>query len=173
MTVRELIDSNACIVEAYITLRGDYDRSIRTGEREFYDALYVHEFAVGSCASFGRNPEERFKSFGKGERGRKAKKPYTLIKKELNARADRDYWNVKTKVIPKQILDLEVGQWSTGSAYSWIDSRTQRGGYESAQKIEITVYLPKEAVREVYIPAEDCKQIEGQISLLEMCWQRG
>lgn len=170
MTVKELIETNACIVEAYITLRGDYQKSLINGKREFSDSIYVHEFAIGQCATLGKDAKISRRGFGQGERGRKFKEPYTIINKELNARATQQYWNAKTNVIPKDVLELEVGQWGTTTAYNWIWMQTQRVGYESAQKIDITVYLPPEQVREIRIEQKEkpAEQIEGQMNLLEI-----
>lgn len=170
MTVKELIETNACIVEAYITLRGDYSKSLINGKREFSDSVFVHEFAIGQYASMGKDAHMLYAEFGKGERGSRFKTPYTIINKELNARASQQYWNVKTNIIPKDVLGLEVGQWSTGGAYNWLRMQSQRVGYESAQLIRIGVYLPPEHVTEIRIESEVKKteEIEGQINLLEM-----
>lgn len=170
MTVKELIESNACIVEIYITIRGDYVKSLTNGKREFQDSIYVHKFAIGKYAFMGKDAQIAYRGFGKGERGSKFKEPYTIINKELNSRANREYWSVKTNVIPKAVLDLEVSQWYAKNAYSWLHNQTQRVGYESAQEINITVKLPPEQIREIRIESEVKKteEIDGQINLLEM-----
>ena len=166
MTVKELIETNACIVEAYITLCGEYRNSLIDGKREFSESLYVHKFAIGQYASMGKDAESLYREFGKGERGKKFKKPYTIINKELNLRASHSHWGVKVNIIPKDVLELEVGQWSVTSAYSWRSRQGQQVGYESAQEIDITVYLPPECMAEIQIDTEEkvIKQIEGQIS---------
>lgn len=171
MTVKELIETNDCIVEAYITLRGDYSKSLVSGKREFNDGEFVHEFAIGMYASMGKDAHTLYNRFGQGERGSKFKAPYTIINKELNTRASQQYWNVKTNVIPKDVLELEVGQWSTSSsAYNWLRMQSQRVGYESAQEIRITVYLPPERVREIRIDAEvkPAPQLTGQITFSDI-----
>lgn len=172
MTVGELIDTNACIVEAYIIIRGDYEPSVITGKREFKDSLYVHEFAIGTYATMGKYAESSYNGFGRGERGRKFKTPYTVINKELNARASNQYWNTKLNVIPKSVLELEVGQWSSSRAYSWIHRQSQQVGYDSAEMINIIVYLPPEQVTEIRIEAEVKEKrqnvLEGQMNLLEI-----
>lgn len=170
MTVKELIETNACIVEVYITLRGDYQKSVINGKREFCDSVYVHEFAIGRYASLGRDVATARRGFGQGERGKRFKEPYTIINKELNSRATQQYWAVKTNVIPKDILELEVGQWSATTSYSWKHSQSQSVGYESATEIDITVYLPPERVKEIRIDCEvkPTAQIEGQMNLLTM-----
>lgn len=171
MTVKELIETNACIVEAYITLRGDYQQSLVNGKREFKDSEFVHEFAIGQYASMGKDAHSLYERFGRGERGSKFKAPYTIINKELNTRASQKYWNVKTNVIPKDVLELEVGQWSTSSsAYNWLRMQSQRVGYESAQEIRITVYLPPERVTEIRIDTEvkAASQLTGQMTFSDI-----
>lgn len=158
MTVKELIEANACIVEAYITLRGDYVRGV------FSEGEYVHEFGVGSSASFGRQVDSARQTFGKGLRGSRFSKPYTLISKEINARAKHPYWSVLTNVFPKSVLDLEVTSWETTGAYSWRRFYNSVG-YESACVIRIECWLPEEKSKTLRIEAEpkqvtkECEQI--------------
>lgn len=170
MTVKELIETNACIVEAYITLRGDYSKSLTNGKREFEDSIFVHEFAIGQYASMGKDAHSLYDKFGQGERGSRFKAPYTVINKELNTRANQQYWNVKTNVIPKDVLELEVGQWSTNGCYNWLRMQNQRVGYESAQEIRITVYLPPERVTEIRIDTEvkTAPQLNGQMTFSDI-----
>lgn len=172
MTIKELIETNACIVEAHITIRGDYTKSAINGKREFQESLYVHEFAIGTYATMGKYAESSYNGFGHGERGQKFKTPYTVINKELNARASNPYWSIKLNVIPASVLELEVGSWSTSDAYSWRTQKSQKVGYESAQTINITVYLPPEQATEIRIEAEVREKsqnvLEGQMNLLEI-----
>lgn len=167
MTVKELVESNACIVEVCITLRGDYEKSRINGKRKFNESVYVHEFLIGAYATLGRNAEITYRDFGKGERGLRFGAPYTVINKELNARATQPYWSVKASVIPKSVLELEVGQWNCSNAYNWESKQSQSVGYESAEKLDITVYLPPEQVKEIRIETEPkaIDMLDGQKSV--------
>lgn len=147
MTVRELIETNACIVEAYITLRGDYI------DDDFKEGLYIHEFGIGTCASFGRYVESARQEFGKGKRGCKFAKPYTLINKEINSRANKQYWNVITSAFPKNVLELEVTSWSVEKAYWWYRQHDSTN-YEAACLIRIDCWIPEDHVKELRVESE-------------------
>lgn len=163
MTVKELIETNACIVEAYITLRGDYFG------KDFRESVYVHEFGIGSCASFGNQVDSSRQDYGRGTRGSKFPKPYTLINKEINSRGKHDYWCVITKVFPQSVLDLEVTSWSMTSAYMWGRILRNSTGYESACIIRIECWLPPEHVKEIRVESEvkEIPQLAGQLSFTD------
>lgn len=171
MTVRELIDTNWFIVEAVITIRGDYEKSYITNEREFKESLFVHEFRIGSCVTIRAKEKDVYAKFGHGERGQKFKDSYTTIQKGLNVRETSSNWATKITAIPKNIQDLEVTMWRTSSAYDWskmfVDSFSS-----SAQKIEIECYIPENEVTEIRIETTNGnvyeKQLEGQINILDI-----
>ena len=162
MTVKELIETNACIVEAYITLRGDYF------ENRFEESVYVHEFGIGTYASFGNNVESSRHEFGRGKRGSKFKNKVTLINKEINLRAKNQYWGVILSAFPKNILELEVTAWSTSDSYSWKIYKNSTG-YESACVIRIECWIPPENVTEIRVEAEvkAIEQLEGQMNITD------
>lgn len=163
MTVKELIEANPCIVEAYITLRGNYHG------KDFRESEYVHEFGIGSCASFGNQVNSSRQDYGRGARGSKFPKPYTLINKEINLRAKNQYWGVITKAFPQGVLDLEVTSWSTTSSYMWGRVLHDSTGYESACTIRIECWIPPEHVKEIRVESEakEIAQLAGQMSLTD------
>lgn len=163
MTVKELIETNACIVEAYITLRGDYFG------KDFQESVYVHEFGIGACASFGNQVDSSRHDYGRGKRGSKFSKPYTLINKEINMRAKNQYWGVMTNVFPKSVLDLEVTAWSMTSSYMWGRVLHDSTGYESACVIRIECWLPPEHVTEIRVESEvkEPPQLAGQMNITD------
>lgn len=162
MTVKELIETNACIVEAYITLRGDYFGN------KFEESVYVHEFGIGTYASFGRHVESTRREMGRGKRGSKFKEKCTLINKEINLRAKNHYWGIMLNAFPKNILDLEVTSWSTSDSYSWKIYK-QSTGYESACVIRIECWLPPDNVKEIIVKAEvkAVEQLDGQMDITD------
>lgn len=163
MTVKELIESNACIVEAYITLRGDY-----FGKR-FEKSVYVHEFGVGKCASFGKQVESSRHDYGRGKRGSKFKSKVTLINKEINLRAKNPHWGIILGAFPKDVLDLEATFWSTSDAWAWKRCRSQGVGYESACTIRIECWIPPEHVTEIRVESEvkENPQLAGQMDITD------
>ena len=162
MTVKELIETNACIVEAYITLRGDYFGN------KFQESVYVHEFGIGTYASFGNNIESSRREFGRGKRGSKFKNKVTLINKEINLRAKNQYWGVILSAFPKNILELEVTAWSMRDSYSWRVYKNSTG-YESACEIRIECWLPPEHVTEIRVESEvkEPPQLAGQMNITD------
>ena len=162
MTVKELIESNACIVEAYITLRGDYINN------KFQESVYVHEFGIGTYASFGNHVESSRRELGRGKRGSKFKDKFTLINKEINLRAKNNYWGIILNAFPKNILDLEVTAWSTRDSYSWKIYKNSTG-YESACVIRIECWIPPDEIKEIRIESElkSMPQIDGQMDITD------
>lgn len=165
MTVKELIETNACIVEAYITLRGDYSGYDYS---RFSQGQYIHEFGIGTCASFGKDVDSARAEFGRGKRGSRFAKPYTLINKEINSRAKNQYWNVLTNVFPKNVLELEVTAWSAHEAFWW-KRQHDCTGYESACLIRIDCWIPEDHVKELRVESEvkAIEQIDGQMNILD------
>ena len=161
MTVRELLTTNPCIVEAYITIRGDYI------EETFKPGQYVHEFGIGRFASFGKSIDVR-ERYEKGRRAQRFKDPVTLINKEINARAKNQYWDVLANVFPKDVLSLEVTYWSAEDAHSWRRYHDSTG-YESACMLRIDCWLPADHVKEIRIETETktIEQIDGQMNIMD------
>ena len=162
MTVKELIETNACIVEAYITLRGDY-----IGDR-FEEGTYVHEFGIGTFASFGKYVESSRRELGRGKRGSKFKEKCTLINKEINLRAKHQYWGVITKTFPQSVLDLEVTSWYTSDSHLWKWHHNSTG-YESACVIRVECWIPPEHVAEIKVDTDVkvIEQLEGQMDITD------
>lgn len=162
MTVKELIESNGCIVEAYITLRGDYIGG------KFQESVYVHEFGIGKDASFGKNIKSSIHDFGRGKRGSQFKTKTTLINKEINLRAKNHYWGIMISAFPKAVLDLEVTSWHTSDAWSWKRYR-ESTGYESACTIRVECWLPPEHVTEIRVKSEvkEISQLDGQMDITD------
>ena len=162
MTVKDLIESNACIVEAYITLRGDYIGN------KFEESVYVHEFGIGTYASFGRYVESSRREFGRGKRGSKFKDKCTLINKEINLRAKNQYWGVNMNAFPKSVLDLEVTAWSTSDSFHWKRCHDSTG-YESACVIRIECWIPADEKKEIRIETEVklVEQLTGQMNITD------
>ena len=154
MTVRELIEINAKIVDVCIEVRKD-------GKLLDYLAIGLNEGVKP------RYPMQVPRSIEYIDNMSIAtKKDGTYIDKSINAWDDgKDYWEIKIKRIPQKWLDLEVYSWSVSQAHRW-NSRINRN---SAECIRMWC-LPSGESLEVKQdkPTPKDKDNDGQLSLFDL-----
>lgn len=159
MTVYDLISLNQMITDLNITVRKD---------RKLLDQLNI------GCAEGVKPPyptrvpidEKHIDAVGYYSH---THKDAIYIDKSINAWDDgKDYWQIKTKRIPQQWLELEVTDWDSHPASTVCTTSPRRGrSHFYGERLRINV-LPSGQKLEIKEEKPKDDQIDGQMSFEDL-----
>jgi len=155
MTVRELLETNACIADIQITVRKDGKllNQLNIGLYQGVKPPYPTKVPVS----------ERYL----GTDCIANKKDAIYIDKSVNSWDDgKDYWQVKTTRIPDRWLDLKVISWRTSDSSYGHPRASGNPGAASMQSIRIDAFAEGTdlTVPKKFIPQSE-KEDDGQMSI--------
>lgn len=166
MTVKELIELNQMITDIEIT--------VRKGGHTLLDQLNIG-ISQGIKPQYPTMVPKDERYIGNLSMASKREAHY--IDKSINAWDDgKDYWQVKSKRIPKKWLDLEVYAWEVWPASTVLYAKNRRNDYGNTykninfhgQRINIIALPSGESLSVKEKPKTDIRAIDdGQMTFAE------